>query len=412
MNKKYRLFFIITLLTQLNIFAQDQSLFFEYQEYYSPGVEGRRDPEQFRITFVWDSKSGKSARYFYDDKKWNKSSVLLPIDPLGNSSGENGEIMMDYHEYYSPGDPGRRAPEQYRIVFVWNSKTGESARYYYDNKAWHKSSVSLPEQPLGATSGESGEIMMDYHEYYSPGTPGRRAPEQFRIVYVWNTRTGESARFYYDNKAWYKSSVALPDSPLKRPSGEVGEIMMDYHEYYSPGTPGRRSPEQFRIVYVWNTRTGESARYYYDNKEWYKSSVALPEKPLKTASEEVGEIMMRYHEYYSPGTPGRRAPEQFRIVFVWNTKTGESARYYYDDKKWLDSSSSLPKVHFDDFSSNTGEILMNYREYYSPGTAGRRAPEQFRIVSVLNSRTGEAIRYYYDNGVWKKSSASFPNMSF
>ena len=129
MNKKYRLFFIITIITQLNVFAQDQSLLFEYQEYYSPGVVGRRDPEQFRITFVWDSKSGKSARYFYDDKKWNKSSVSLPIDPLGNSSGENGEIMMDYHEYYSPGDPGRRAPEQYRIVFVWNSITGESARY-------------------------------------------------------------------------------------------------------------------------------------------------------------------------------------------------------------------------------------------------------------------------------------------
>lgn len=32
-----------------------------------------------------------------------------------------------------------------RIVFVWNTKTRQSARYYYDNDAWHRSTAALPD---------------------------------------------------------------------------------------------------------------------------------------------------------------------------------------------------------------------------------------------------------------------------
>ena len=167
--------------------------------------------------------------------------------------------MMDYHEYFT------ETGGQFRIVYVWNTKTGKSARYYYDNDSWHKSSVSLPDNPLGEATNTTGEIMMDYHEYFTE-TGG-----QFRIVYVWNTKTGKSARYYYDNDSWHKSSVSLPDNPLGEATNTTGEIMMDYHEYFTE-TGG-----QFRIVYVWNTKTGKSARYYYDNDSWHKSSVSIPD---------------------------------------------------------------------------------------------------------------------------------------
>ena len=176
---------------------------------------------------------------------------------------QKSSISLDYKEYYNPRG------EQYRIVFVWDTKTGKSARYYYNKSKWHKSEVSLPDNPTDDTSNQQGEIMMNYNEYYN--TRG----EQYRIVYVWNTRTGKSARYYYNQNKWHKSEVSLPDNPTGDASNQVGEIMMDYSEYYNP------RGQQYRIVYVWNTKTGSSARYYYNQNKWHKSEVALPDNPLK-----------------------------------------------------------------------------------------------------------------------------------
>jgi len=119
-----------------------------------------------------------------------------------DSFAQNGIIQMDYTEYFTPN--GR----QDRVVYVWNTKTGKSARYYYQNESWKKSTVALPDNPLGDNPSEAGEIMMDYTEYFTPN--GR----QDRVVYVWNTKTGKSARYYYQNESWKKSTVALPSSPL------------------------------------------------------------------------------------------------------------------------------------------------------------------------------------------------------
>jgi len=189
--------------------------------------------------------------------------TLLLICSISFSFAQTGEIEMKYHEYITS------SLGQNRIVFVWNTKTGQSARYYYDNDIWNKSTASLPENPLGEKSTLTGEIMMDYHEY-ATSTGG-----QNRIVFVWNTKTGKSARYYYDNDKWNKSAAALPENPLGEKSTLVGEIMMDYSEYIT-STGG-----QNRMVYVWNTKTGKSARYYYDNDAWRQSTANLPVNPLK-----------------------------------------------------------------------------------------------------------------------------------
>ncbi|MTI20749.1 hypothetical protein E1176_06930 [Fulvivirga sp. RKSG066] len=164
--------------------------------------------------------------------------------------------QYDYHEYHTYNNG------QNRIAFKWNTQTGESTRYYYDNDDWHESTASLPARPLGNPSQE-GEIMMDYHEYYT------EEGGQYRIVLVWNTKTGKSIRYYYDNNQWHESTASLPAAPLKS-SGQIGEIMMAYHEYYT------LEGGQYRIVLVWNTLTGEAIRYYYDNDKWNLSTADVP----------------------------------------------------------------------------------------------------------------------------------------
>ena len=175
------------------------------------------------------------------------------------ASAQTGEIMTTYHEYQAKG-------YQYRIVLVWNTKTGKALRYYYDNDNWYPSTATLPENPLGEASNAVGEIMMDYHEYQTD-------KYQYRIIWVWNTKTGQSARYYYDNDQWHKSSAALPDNPLGEPTNAVGTITMDYHEY-------QNDKYQYRIVLVTNTQTGQTVRYYYDNDQWHQSTAALPADPL------------------------------------------------------------------------------------------------------------------------------------
>lgn len=181
---------------------------------------------------------------------------------------------------------------------------------------------------------ETGTIRVDYVEYWTP------TQEQRRIAFAWDTKTGKAVRYYYDiyKEKWFASIAPFPENPLGEPSSEPGEIMMDYHEYWISGNGGG----QRRVVFVWNTKTGKTARYYYNlnDEKWHKSTAALPENPLGEPSKEVGEIMIRYTEYWIPGGDGG----QRRTAFVWNTKTGKSARYYYNlnNEKWYKSTAVLP----------------------------------------------------------------------
>ncbi|MEL7119005.1 MAG: hypothetical protein AAFO07_06180 [Bacteroidota bacterium] len=128
------------------LFNTDAKYMMDYHEYYQPDRPNRRG-EQLRIVWVWDPITGKTARYYYDNKQWKKSEATLPNNPLGNKLDPDDRYMMEYHEYYQPDRPNRRG-EQLRIVWVWSTKTGKTARYYYDNKQWKKSEVALPNNPL------------------------------------------------------------------------------------------------------------------------------------------------------------------------------------------------------------------------------------------------------------------------
>jgi WD40 repeat protein len=259
------------------------------------------------------------------------------------------------------------------------------ARYYYDNDTWNKSDAALPDKPLGDATSAVGEVMINSMEYYTP------SGNQYRTIYVWNTKTGKSTRYYYDDSKWLKSDAVLPENPLETPSTSVGEMMMTHQEYYSP------SGTQFRIMFVWNTKTGKAARYYYDNGKWEKSTAAFPETPLGLATSSVGEVMMKYIELYTP------SGNQHRTVYVWNTKTGKMVRYYYENEKWEKSLPTIPVNPLGTATALVGEAMMNAMEYYTP------SGNQHRTLYIWNTKTGLATRYYYDNEKWEKSTAALPD---
>ncbi len=372
--KKLAILFFAAFLILLSVtgISQEKTLQVNYREYYTP------TGEQYRTLFAWNSKTGKVARYYYDAEAWHKSTIPFPENPVGETTGEAGEIMMNYVEYYTPDG------EQYRTVFVWNTKTGKVARYYFDAEAWHKSTIEFPDKPVGDLSGKTGEVMMSYVEYYTP------TGEQYRTVWVWNTRTGNTARYYFDQEAWHKSTISFPQNPLGSATSSVGEVMMNYREYYTP------SGEQYRSVFLWNTKTGKAARYYFDEEAWHKSTIDFPENPSGSSSGDVGEIMMTYVEYYTP------EGEQFRTVFTWNTKNGQSARYYFDEEAWHKSTIAFPVNPTGSTLSGAGEEMMSYIEYYTP------AGEQYRTVFTWNTKTQKAARYYFDEEAWHKSTIAFP----
>jgi len=173
-----------------------------------------------------------------------------------------GEIMMEYNQHSNDGSSVKQ-------VFTWNTKTGESATYYYENRQWIKSEVSIPSQPLSNPSSEIGEIMMDYNQYLND------KGNLLKQVFVWNTKTAESARYYYKGGQWKKSDATIPSQPLSEASTQIGEIMMDYNQYSND------NGKSMKQVFVWNTITGESARYYYKGGEWKKTSASLPTNPME-----------------------------------------------------------------------------------------------------------------------------------
>lgn len=179
-------------------------------------------------------------------------------------------------------------------------------------------------------------------------------------------------------------------------NAQAGKFRSTYTEYFTP------KGSQFRVNYVWNTKTGKGIRYYYsDEKTWEKSKAELPALPLGPTTGEIGEVMCKAIEYFSP------SGDQFRALYYWNTKTGKAVRYYYsDDEKWEASKAELPVNPFGEATSKVGEVMIEATEYFSPDK------DNFRILIYTNSVTGKVVRYYYsDAQKWEKSDAVFPIIS-
>ena len=65
----------------------------------------------------------------------------------------------------------------------------------------------------------------------------------------------------------------MPEEFIQQGTSQIGRYMMSI----SPETPNT-----YELVFIWNTETGESAKYIKNNttKTYDKSSIQLPQKPL------------------------------------------------------------------------------------------------------------------------------------
>jgi hypothetical protein len=106
-------------------------------EYYTP------KGNQFRTVYYWNTKTGKSVRYFYSDsEKWEKSTAELASSPIASSS-KVGEVTLSILEYFNP------TGDQNRAIMYINTLTGKTVRYYYsEDEKWLKSDVALPDNPF------------------------------------------------------------------------------------------------------------------------------------------------------------------------------------------------------------------------------------------------------------------------
>jgi hypothetical protein len=162
-----------------------------YQLPANPGVGGKVMMHPYigsdgsEVILVWDAVSGKSVSYYFNntDKKYAKSgdNYQLPANP-----GVSGNVMM----YPYIGADGSE------VILTWSVSTGASNMWYNDNttKKYEKAKDGYQ---LPATTGITKNAMM---------TPfiGNNKDE---VIYVWDTSTGASVNFYFDNtaKAYKKS---------------------------------------------------------------------------------------------------------------------------------------------------------------------------------------------------------------
>ena len=89
-----------------------------------------KDKTYYEVLF-WDTKTGKSALYFYDyDSKAFKKyedNVQFPASPLGNVEGE---VMARYTSVHVPSQD-----KTYYEAFFWDTETGKSKLYFYSYDA-------------------------------------------------------------------------------------------------------------------------------------------------------------------------------------------------------------------------------------------------------------------------------------
>jgi hypothetical protein len=106
-----------------------------------------KDKTYYEVLF-WDTKTGKSALYFYsyDSKTFKKygDNVQFPATPL---EGVQGEVMVNYTSVHVP-----LQDKTYYEALFWDSKTGKSKLYFYsyDSKSFkpYEENVQLTSTPI------------------------------------------------------------------------------------------------------------------------------------------------------------------------------------------------------------------------------------------------------------------------
>ena len=238
------------------------------------------------------------------------------------------------------------------VVLVFNSKTGKSVEWYFDEA--EKKMVRAADNFQISNTGLSGAVQMKAY-IDADGN---------EVVLAWSPATGQSVSWYYDEatKSMAKSSEGyqLPNS-----IGLSGNIMM----FPYIGADGSE------VVLAWETGTGKSVSYYYD-KGAKKFEKATAEYQLPTATGVTGKVMM--HPYIGK--------DRSEAILVWDANSGKSVSWYLDnaEKKFRKAGEGfqLPS------NPGVGGSVMMYPYIGNDGS---------EVILVWSTINGASMMWYYDN---------------
>ena len=243
--------------------------------------------DKSEVVLAYNRKTGKSVEWFYDEanKKMAKAPTGFQI-PAG--TGITGSVMMKAYI----GSDGSE------VVLVWNAATGQSVSWYYDeaDKTMKKGAEGYQ---LPANIGLTGNVLM----FPYIGSDGSE------VILCWETGTGKSVSYYFD-KGEKKFQKASPEYQLPTATGVTGKVMM--HPYL-----GKDGSE---VILVWDANSGKSVSYYFDNGE----------KKFKKAGD----------EYQLPANPGVSGNvmmypyignDKSEVILVWSVINGASMMWYFDE---------------------------------------------------------------------------------
>lgn len=310
--------------------------------------------DQSEVVMVYNRKTGKSTEWFYNESEGRMVKADLGFQ-LPANLGLTGGVMM---RAYIGADGSE-------VILAWSPTTGQSISWYYD-EAENKMMKSPEGYQLPQSIGLTGTIQM----FPYIGSDGSE------VVLCWETGTGKSVSFYYDNAA-KKFQKSAPEYQLPQSTGITGKIMM--HPYI-----GKDGSE---VVLVWDANSGKSVSFYFDNTE-KKFRKAMDEFQLPSSPGVSGNVMM----YPYIGN------DKTEVVLVWSIINGASMMWYYDEleKRFIKTKSDFQ------LPTNTGitqnVMMVPFVE-----------KNHDEVIYVWNSATGFSVNYYFDDKARKytKSKEGF-----
>lgn len=192
------------------------------------------------------------------------------------------------------------------------------------------------------------------------------------VILAFNSKTGKSTEWYYDEAE--KKMTKAPEAFQLPATGISGSVLMKAYI----DTKGNE------VVLVWSPSTGQSVNFYYDEaaKAMTKSTdgYQLPASIGLSGS-------VRMFPYI--GADGSE------VILCWETATGKSVSYYYDDAEKTFKKSTddyqLPAA-----TGVTGKVMMH--PYI--------AKDNSEAILVWDANTGKSASWYYDKAEKKFMKAT------
>jgi hypothetical protein len=142
---------------------------------------------------VWDTRTGANLQYYWSDSlRWDTMAFNIPSPPLPGVL--EGKVMFDV--YFDT--MMKRA-----FYIVWDTKTGRSIQYVWEDGSWTDLKINLPQQPI---ENPKGDVMVS--TYYSE-------VEKKAFYTFYDTEGGKSIQFFWSDDHWNDLKYELPPDPLK-----------------------------------------------------------------------------------------------------------------------------------------------------------------------------------------------------